>query len=123
MAAADDLPRGLVLGAGPAYQPSVTFPACPNVSWVLTEIDVDFYAVAAAAAENITCTISVLSNGIALAIVGAIVAYAPNGQSAFDSWSWSGKAAGQPGQNLEVATVFNTGTSTAAAIRANAYPI
>lgn len=100
MPASDEFPRGITINAsvGSGVNFQVTFPACPGIAWVITDIDISAYEAAANSGVG-----SVISTTLGASGPEGLVSLPSNavvGQSA--EWSWHGECAGEVGQALSV---------------------
>lgn len=119
MTANADFPRGLwlttqqVTGGSIA---SVTFPALPGLSWVLSEI----HAIASTSVATSYSSLVTVTSGY---IVGVIVLNSPAAGGAQAAWDWVGKITYPT--NTAVAVEINTATNAnmSAFLSAAAYPI
>lgn len=119
MAANDEFPRGLTQTSAPAFGAvaSVTFPAVPGISWVLTNVDATVYSNVAstgyaedAAINGAPVSIMVISNGSPAPSDGSL------------SPSFKGPQAFPPGTAVTVALSGNA-PGYAQILQATAYPI
>ncbi len=119
MAANDELPRGATLNNTATGAPaSVTFPAAPEISWVLTSItaDMNLGLAAAPASSPIQVTGGITLQPLELSI--------PTGSPAYtkDSDTWTGSIQGVIGEALTVAFEFSA-AGLSETLTVEAYPI
>lgn len=113
MAANDELPRGWqqFSDVGSTNAPSIIYPACPGVAWVLTDLAYSIFGAAGATAEGVTV------NGAQWPCVAGV-----DGTAGSNSTStWSGKYAFPIGTAV---TISATGAAANrfADLSAYAYP-
>jgi hypothetical protein len=118
VAANDELPRGVTLSAssGASSGVTVTFPASPGISWVLTDIDVICWSGSGSPGHYLMGISTSLGTPVAQIAVDNNTGTAVTGE-----WTWSGKVAGALGAALTV-TITNV-ANVASDLTCQAYPI
>lgn len=98
MAANDEFPRGPTLSnQSSGGQASVTFPAVPGLSWVLTDID----AIAASGSTG-NYAFSVVTSIAPSAPIGFVSFGVGSAVQSSDEWTWSGQLCAPIGELLIV---------------------
>lgn len=118
MAANDELPRGWVQSISNTG-PSITYPAVPGITWVLTHADVVGYG-APPGPTGIRWDIEIPNGTITEQYFLEIIFTGVNTYSGVND-SWDGELMGQPGQSLGIAAdVLVAGAQVT--LRTSAYP-
>lgn len=124
MAASDELPRGWNqvasrIGAGSAV--TITFPATPGISWVLTAAALTF-AMTVGSSQDVTAWID-LSSGLTIPKLVYLEDWFANGVTGSMTGDWSGPIAGPAGGALTLTVNGSQAGNGNVQMTATAYPI